>query len=481
MTDQKQSGFSNFVNSKILPPIMKFVNTKAIVALQNGMIYTLPFIIVGSIFLILSNIPIPAVANAINASGWGAIFNQAYTTTFNVMALWGSIGIAYIYVKNEGYEPLAGGLTACASFLMLQTLAIDSPLKAALTSGINNGQMSGKVVAENIDKLPHALQTFLEAPVTGVININWLGGDGMIAAIIVGLIVGWAYSSMMKAGWTIKLPKQVPPAVSNQFTAMIPAGVILIVTMLIFGAFNNFAHTDFLQWVYKTIQSPLQGVSDSFGGAVVIAFLVPFFWFFGVHGPNVLAPVLEGIWGQAQLINIDIFQKGYEGKTGTAAVLAAIDDGKAYMWVRGSFDAFAWFGGSGGTIVLIIAILLFSKRADYLTVGKLSLGPGIFNINEPIMFGLPVVLNPIMFIPFVIAPLVATTIGWVATYLGLVAPVSQQVAWVTPPLLLSFLATGADWRAPIVALVCMVVTFLIWTPFVIAANKMDPALSESEQ
>ena len=186
-------------------------------------------------------------------------------------------------------------------------------------------------------------------------------------------------------------------------------------------------------------------------------------------------------WGQAQLINIDIFQKGYEGKTGTAAVLAAIDDGKAYMWVRGSFDAFAWFGGSGGTIVLIIAILLFSKRADYLTVGKLSLGPGIFNINEPIMFGLPVVLNPIMFIPFVIAPLVATTIGWVATYLGLVAPVSQQVAWVTPPLLLSFLATGADWRAPIVALVCMVVTFLIWTPFVIAANKMDPALGESEQ
>ena len=151
------------------------------------------------------------------------------------------------------------------------------------------------------------------------------------------------------------------------------------------------------------------------------------------------------------------------------------------MWVRGSFDAFAWFGGSGGTIVLIIAILLFSKRADYLTVGKLSLGPGIFNINEPIMFGLPVVLNPIMFIPFVIAPLVATTIGWVATYLGLVAPVSQQVAWVTPPLLLSFLATGADWRAPIVALVCLVVTFLIWTPFVIAAHKMDPALGESEQ
>lgn len=88
MSEQKQSGFSMFVNKHILPPVMKFVNTKAIQALQNGMIYTLPFILIGSIFLILGNIPIPAVANAINASGWGTFFNQAYTTTFSIMAIW---------------------------------------------------------------------------------------------------------------------------------------------------------------------------------------------------------------------------------------------------------------------------------------------------------------------------------------------------------------------------------------------------------
>ncbi|KRL80065.1 hypothetical protein FC57_GL001582 [Lactobacillus ultunensis DSM 16047] len=129
MSEQKKSGLGNFVNSKILPPVMKFVNTKAITALQNGMVYTLPFIIIGSIFLILSNIPIPSVANAINASGWGAFFNQAYNTTFAAMSLWGSIGIAYIYAKNEGYEPLAPGLTSCASFLMLQTLSITSPVQ----------------------------------------------------------------------------------------------------------------------------------------------------------------------------------------------------------------------------------------------------------------------------------------------------------------------------------------------------------------
>ena len=125
MTDQKQSGFSNFVNSKIMPPIMKFVNTKAITALQNGMVYSLPFIIIGSIFLILGNIPIPAVADAINASGWGAVFAQANNTTFQMMGLWAAIGIVYVYVKNENYEPLAPGLTSAAAFLMLQNLSID--------------------------------------------------------------------------------------------------------------------------------------------------------------------------------------------------------------------------------------------------------------------------------------------------------------------------------------------------------------------
>lgn len=100
MSSKQTSGFSNFINQKILPPIMKFVNTKAIVALQNRMIYSLPFIIIGSIFLILSNIPIPSVANAITASGWGAFFTQAYNTTFSLIGLWAAIGIAYIYVKN---------------------------------------------------------------------------------------------------------------------------------------------------------------------------------------------------------------------------------------------------------------------------------------------------------------------------------------------------------------------------------------------
>lgn len=309
MSEQKQSGFSVFVNKHILPPVMKFVNTKAIQALQNGMIYTLPFILIGSIFLILGNIPIKPVADAINASGWGAFFNQAYTTTFSIMAMWASVGIAYIYVKNEGYEPLAPGLTSLAAFLMLQTLTIDSPLKNAMAKGIDGG-MSAKAVTENIDKLPHALQTFLESPVTGVFNITWLGGDGMIAAIIVGLLVGWIYSAIMKKGWTIKLPEQVPAAVSNQFTAMIPSGIILIGTMLIYAGFKLTTGSDFLQWTYQTLQIPLQGISDSLGGAIAIGFLVPFFWFFGVHGGLIVGSLAGPMLQANSFDNAQLYKVG---------------------------------------------------------------------------------------------------------------------------------------------------------------------------
>lgn len=465
MADQKKAGLSNFVNSKILPPVMKFVNTKAIVALQNGMIYTLPFIIIGSIFLILGNIPIPAVANAINASGWGAIFNQAYTTTFSVMSLWASIGIAYIYVKNEGYEPLAPGLTSCAAFLMLQTLSIDSPLKAAMTNGINNGAMSGKVVAENIDKLPHALQTFLEAPVTGVFNITWLGGDGMIAAIIIGLLVGWIYSAIVKAGWTIKLPKQVPPAVSNQFTAMIPAGIILIASMLIYAAFNMFAHTDFLQWTYNTIQTPLQGISDSFGGALAIGFLVPFFWFFGVHG-GLIVGSLAG-----PMLQANSFDNAQLYKAGKLTIAQG-----AHVVTNEFYNNFINLTGSGITIGLIIFILVAAKSAQLKSIGKLELVPGIFNINEPFLFGLPIVMNPFLAVPFFLTPLVVAASTYFVIKTGIVPPLNGFAApWTTPAVISGFLIGG--WKMAIWQACTLLISTAIYWPF---AKKYDNVLVKRE-
>ncbi|CCI84846.1 PTS family lactose-N,N'-diacetylchitobiose-beta-glucoside (lac) porter component IIBC [Lactobacillus pasteurii DSM 23907 = CRBIP 24.76] len=467
MSQEKPSGFSNFINQKLLPPIMKFVNTKAIVALQNGMIYSLPFIIIGSIFLILSNIPIPAVSNAINASGWGAFFSQAYSTTFSLMGLWAAIGIAYIYVKNEGYEPLAPGLTSAAIFLMLQNLSVDNPMLGALTNGIASGKstMAAKAVTANIDKLPQIIQDYMKSPVTGVINTKWLGGDGMIAAILVGLLVGWIYSKIMKAGWTIKLPKQVPAAVSNQFTAMIPSGILLTGGMLIYAAFSTFAHSDFLTWIYNTLQIPLQGISDSFGGALAIGFLVPFFWFFGVHGGLIMGSLVAPMLQANTADNANLFHAG-------KLTLAQ----GAHIVTNEFYNNFINLTGSGITIGLIIFIFVAARSKQLKEIGKLELVPGLFNINEPFLFGLPIVMNPFLVIPFFLTPVVVAASTYLVISTGIVPPLNGVAApWTTPAIISGFLIGG--WKMAIWQACTLLISTLIYWPF---ARKYDKILLERE-
>lgn len=245
--------------------------------------------------------------------------------------------------------------------------------------------------------------------------------------MIFGFISTIIYAKLMRRNIIIKMPDSVPPAVSKAFAAIIPALVALYVVGIIDWAFFKITNMDVITWISKTIQEPLLSLSQGYGAVLLVTFLVQLLWFFGIHGPNVLAPVLESLWGTAQLQNISAAQEGAK---------------LPFEWVRGSFDAYVWMGGSGGTLVLIIALLMFSKRADARTVAKLSLAPGIFNINEPIMFGLPIVLNTIYLIPFLIAPMVMVTIAYFATTLGIVGPVKIAVVWVMPPLLNSFLATG---------------------------------------
>ena len=485
------NGLSRWMEKYILPVAAKIGAQKHLVALRDAFIGTLPATMAGSVAVMINAIirDLPQQFNSTYADSLAA--DKGIFAVLNVIIgingfVWnGTLAIAglifafswgYNLARAYGVNDLAGGIVGLAT--LIQGISFGPALSAALdvnvpsnvADAINSSEI-GATIADGT----------LSVGLWGWLKLDHLNGNAYFTVMIMGAISVIIFCKLMLANITIKMPDSVPPAVSKAFAAILPATIALYVIAIINYIVGRVADGQLIiDLVQKYIAEPFLGLSQGLGAVLIVTVFVQVFWFFGIHGPNVLAPVLEGIWGQAQLINIDIFQKGYNGKTGTPAVLDAIEDGKAYMWVRGSFDAFAWFGGSGGTIVLLIAILIFSKRADYLTVAKLSIGPGIFNINEPVMFGLPIVLNAIMFIPFLIAPVVATAIGWTATYLGLVAPVSQQVTWVVPPFLLSFLATGADWRAPIVTLVCMVVTFLIWAPFVISANKMDPAAGEQQ-
>ncbi|MGX7058758.1 PTS sugar transporter subunit IIC [Vagococcus humatus] len=467
-----------WMEKHILPIAAKIGGQKHLVALRDAFIGTMPATMAGSVAVMINAIirdlppqfwpdydasTIPIISQIIEVNGF--VWNGTLAIAGLIFAFsWG-----YNLAKAYKVDELAGGIVGVATLVQGIAFSYSTNIKGAipkeLVESINQG---------TADTGWSATSHGITAGGWGWLNLNHLNGNAYFTVMILGAISVIIFSKLMLADFTIKMPDSVPPAVSKAFSAILPATISLYVIAIINFIVSKVSNGQLLiDLIQKYIAEPFLGLSQGFGALVIIQLAIQVFWFFGIHGMNVLAPVLEGIWGQAQLVNIDVFQKGYNGKTGTAAVLDAVKDGKAYLWVRGSFDAYTMFGGSGGTIVLILAILIFSKRADYLAVAKLSVGPGLFNINEPVMFGLPIVLNPIMFIPFILAPIVTTAIGYFATVLGLVAPVSQQVTWVVPPMLLSFLATGADWRAPIVTLVCMVVAFLIWAPFVLSANKME--------
>lgn len=423
---------NEFINEKVLPPVLKFVNTKAITALRNGMLYTMPFTIVGSIFLLLANFPIKSVSDWVTNSGLANYFNEAFGASFAIMAIFSVVGIAYSYVKDSGFEGLPAGMIALVVFLMTQT------------SSVTDGE-SGVTIGN-------------------VINKTWTGGQGMIAAILVGLFVGWAYVWFLKRDIRIKLPEQVPTNVANSFTALIPAAVIIIVSLVIYALFDAFLDTTVVEWIYEVIQSPMQGVTDSLGGALMIGLLVPFLWFFGVHGSTIVGGIMGPILQANSLENSEILNAGKE--------LTVANGG--HIVTQQFMDQFTTVTGAGMTIGIVIYMVWFARSAQYKQLGRLSIVPALFNINEPIIFATPIVMNPIMALPFILTPVISAVVTYFALYTGLVPLFTAvQVPWTTPPVISGFLVGG--WRVALLQVIVLAIGFFLYFPFIRKADQLNYA------
>ncbi|KAF1302421.1 PTS sugar transporter subunit IIC [Enterococcus saccharolyticus] len=429
---------NEFMNNKVLPPVLKFVNTKAITALRNGMLYTMPFTIVGSIFLLLSNFPIKAVSNWVTDSGLGVYFDQAYGASFAIMAIFAVVGIAYSYVKNEGFEGLPAGMIGLVVYLLT--------MRSSVTDAETN------------------------VTISNVIDKTWTSGQGMISAILVGLFVGWAYSWFLKRDIRIKLPEQVPSNVANSFTALIPASAIITFAMIVYALFDAFMNTTVVELIYEMIQSPMQGVTDSLGGALLLGFLTPFLWFFGVHGSTIVGGIMGPILQANSLANTDIVNAGKE--------LTLANGG--HIVTQQFYDQFINVTGAGMTIGLVMFMAFFAKSAQYKQLGRLSLAPAMFGINEPIVFATPIVMNPIMAVPFILTPVVSSIITYFALYTGLVPLFTAvQVPWTMPPVVSGFLISG--WQAALLQFVVLTVGFFIYLPFVRKMDQINTAQESGEE
>ncbi|EHJ00847.1 MULTISPECIES: PTS sugar transporter subunit IIC [unclassified Clostridium] len=432
------SSLKETMNEKVIPIIMKFVNLKGVIALKDGILYTLPLTMIGSLMLLLAQLPYQPLNDAIASvfgADWTAPLFKANSATFNVIAIVAGIGIAYVYARNEGHEPLSAGVISFVVF--------------CLTTPNTVTTKGGEVVG-------------------GVLPVDtWCGGKGMVSAIIIGLIVGASYSWFMKRNITIKMPDGVPQGVANSFAALIPAAVIVVCTTVIWAIFNFGLKTSVIEFIYKVLQTPLQGMTDSLGGVIFMGLSIPFFWWFGVHGATIVSGVMSGILQSNGLENQAIVNSG------KALTIA----NGAHVVTQSFLDQLMTVTGSGMTIGLVLCYLFLAKSAQYKQLGKLGIVPGIFNINEPITFGTPIVMNPFMAVPFIITPTISGIISYFAILSGLVPPFSAiQVPWTTPAPISGFLTGG--FRTGLLQLVVLAISFFIYLPFF---KRQDALAYKSEQ
>lgn len=254
----------------------------------------------------------------------------------------------------------------------------------------------------------------------------------------------------------LKMPDTVPTNVSESFSALFPTiltvAIIATAGFVIKAVTGMYAH----DIIYNIVQRPLEGIVQGLPGILLLMFIAQVFWVIGIHGNQMVKPVREPLLLAAIAVNTEAFEAGKEIPN---------------IITMPFWDMYMSMGGSGVTIGLLIAILLVSKRDDMREITKLSLAPGIFNINEPVIFGMPIMLNPILAIPFIATPLITGTIGYIATSLGFAAKAVVIVPWPMPPIVNAYLATAGDIGAVVTQIICIIVSILIYLPFVKVSNK----------
>ncbi|MBP1040323.1 PTS sugar transporter subunit IIC [Vagococcus sp. BWB3-3] len=410
-------------SQKIIKPIMKFVNMKGIIALKDGMLSILPLTVVGSIFLIIGQIPFEGFNQAVASvfgSDWTEPFMQVHAGTFAIMGLISCFSIGYSYAKNSGVEPLpAGVLSLSAFFITLRSSYVPE---------------SGEPLADAIAKI-------------------WFGGQGIIGAIIIGLTVGAIYTTFITKKIVIKMPQQVPQAIAKQFEAMTPAFAIFLLAMIVYIVSKALTGGTFIEMIYDVIQVPLQGLTGSLPGAIGIAFFISFLWWFGVHGQS----VVNGIVTALLLSNLDA----------NKALLATGDlslEKGAHIVTQQFLDSFLLISGSGITFGLVLAMLMAAKSQQYKALGKVAVLPALFNVNEPIIFGFPIVMNPVMFVPFMLVPVLSAVLVYGSIAIGFMTPFAGvTLPWSTPAIISGLMVGG--WQGAVVQLLILVLSSIIYYPF----------------
>lgn len=387
------------------------------------------------------------------------IITGAFATLFSSMVFDDKQGLAQITALHwlVNLQPIAKGINyATLSFFTIYAvflIGIEMGKKNHLT-----GYFPGIVALMSYVCINPNVYNFITAEnkaiqVTDVFAKQYTDTKGLFLGMLIAIVSVQLYTWLSKQKFLqLKMPDTVPSNVSKSFSELFPTMITVGVISTIGLIITLLTNMSLFDIIYSLVQKPLQNVVQGLPGILLLMLVAQLFWVIGIHGNQMIKPIREPLLIAAIAANTESHAAGRPLPN---------------IITMPFWDMYMSMGGSGVTIGLLIAIFLVTKkRADIKAIAKLSLAPGIFNINEPLIFGLPIVLNPILAIPFIFTPLITGTIGYFATMTGFAARAYVYTPWPTPPLISGFLATGGNWGAVITQTVCIVISVLIYLPFV---------------
>jgi len=414
--------FMNMLENVLLPVADKLNNNRYLTALRNGFMVALPIIIFGSIFVVLANLPfLDKLIGEDAYQAYQQALSPASQATLTIMGLFVIMGIGYKMVEQRGGEAIYGAAVSIAAFLVLTP------------------QMLGDTA--------------------NVIPTSVLGAEGMFLGIFTAFIAAELYQLFVSKNLTIKMPQGVPSAVSRSFSALIPISLTLAIFLAIRILFGFTPYDTVQNFIYTIIQAPLTSLGSGLPATIIAVLLIQVFWFFGLHGQIIINSIFDPIWYALNDQNLEAFQSG-------ADVLPNIV-------TKQFIDTFiVGIGGSGMTLAVLLAIFVVAKSRQLKDLGKLGIGSGLFNVNEPVIFGMPIIMNPLVIIPWLLAPVIVAIVTYTLMSIGFVPrPAGVIVPWTTPAILSGYLATGNNIMGSVMQMINMAIVFVIWLPFLKVIDK----------
>ena len=424
---------NNFIDNlaeKLTPLAGKLGSNRYLAVLRDAFMLSFPLTMFGSIVVVLNNLPF--WSDDLKGT-LGGLFGNGQNATMSIMTIFVTFGIGYYLTRSYDEDGVFGGAVSLASYLIL------TPFNFTTAEG---------------------------AEVSGALSLDRLGAKGMFIGMLAAFIAAEIYVRITKKGIVIKMPEGVPDAVARSFASLIPPistlTVFLLLNALVSGVFTTNLH----DVIYTVIQKPLVGLGSGLPATLLSLFFVQILWFFGLHGQIIVNSVMDPIWNTLALENLDAFKAG---------------EALPHIITKPFMETFTvGLGGSGMTLMVVILMAFVMKSRQMKDIGRLAIGPGLFNVNEPVIFGLPIVLNASILIPWVLTPLIVTTINYFSMASGLVpAPTGVTVPWTVPLFFSGMMATNSL-MGGLLQLIDVAIVGVMWYPFLKVVDKANLALTVEE-